>query len=140
MFYVGAYSTFSGNSKVETTKVKLVEKFGPHIGRGKRWLDEHKPKEIDGERYRAIVFALPPGFRLSNDVVKMAIKRFKCDWQTAKFHIYRERHVDIIGNKEDWQEFFPKEEAPKEADGGVILTGKEGAELAEQIKEAAASV
>jgi hypothetical protein len=139
MFYVGAYSTFHGKDKVETTKVKLLEKFGPHLGRGKRWLDEHKPKEIDGEKYRAIVFVLPRGFRLSNDVVKMAIKRFKCDWQTAKFHVYRESLVDVVGNKADWDEFFPAEEKKEEpqADGGVILTGKEGAELAAKIQEVA---
>lgn len=110
MFYVGAYTTFHGKSKVETTKVKLLEKFGPHRGRANRWLDAHKPKEIDGERYRAIAFVLPRGFRLSNDVVRLAVKKYNCDWQTAKFHVYREQLVDVIGNKEDWSEFFPSEE------------------------------
>jgi len=125
MFYVGAYSTFHGKDKVETTKVKLLEKFGPHLGRAKRWLDAHKPKEIEGERFRAIAFALPRGFRLSNDVVRDAVKRFKCDWQTAKFHVYREQLVDVIGNKEDWQEYFPAEEKKDDA-GNEPGIGHEG--------------
>jgi hypothetical protein len=144
MFYVGVYSTFHGKDKVETTKVKIVEKFGPHAGRGKRWLDAHPPKQDGDDKYRAIVFVLPRGFRLSNDVVKLAANRFKCDWQTAKFHVYRECLVDVIGNKDDWQEFFPKE-APTEAqpntqDGGYVLPGKEGAELAAEVREIAESV
>ena len=124
MFLVGSYSTFAGASKVETTKVKLVEKFGPHPKRANRWLDAHPPKEIDGDKYRSIVFVLPRNFRLSNDMVQAAIKRFKCDWQTAKFHVYREHLVDVIGNKADWLEFFPKEEekkAPEAIDCGAAM-------------------
>jgi hypothetical protein len=128
-FFVGAHTSFRGKEKslVNDTKVRILEKLGHSSGRAKRFLNTHKPLKViehvpdkDGNpvgverHYRAIVFKMPNGYRLQNDVVRAIIKDLKCDWQTAKFHAYRIAAQDVVGNQEDWPELFPKEESTAE--------------------------
>lgn len=107
MFYVGVMSTFKGKKEAGGTSVLLLEKLGHSQGRAKRFLDTHPLIEVDGEKNRSVVFVLVDNFRLSNDIIREAIKQYKCSWQTAKFHIYREAAKDVMGNKADWVELFP---------------------------------
>ena len=110
MFFVGAYSTFSGADSVENTKVKILEKLGHSAGRATRFLNTHRPAMYNAVQYRAVVFVLPEKFRLPNDLIHATIKHYKCDWDTAKFHCYRLAAVDVTGNKEDWQDKFKEQD------------------------------
>lgn len=122
MFYVGTYSTFCGKDSVHLTKVKEVEKLGHSAGRAKRYLNAHKPLTVNhnpaglgcGDIYRGVVFVLSDRFRLNNEVIQMAMRELKCDWQTAKFHCYRVGATDVIGNKEDWADLFPTQQSTAE--------------------------
>jgi hypothetical protein len=108
MFYVGAVSSFKG--KTEPSNVTILEKLGHSQGRAKRFLDTHPPIQVNGALNRSIVFILTDNFRLRNDLIQLAIRQYKCNWPTAKFHLYREGALDVMGNKADWADIFP--EAP----------------------------
>ncbi len=123
LLYVAAYSSFSGKEKAEASLVTIIEKCGGSVGRANRFIDEHRPKVIDGVEYRAIVFVMPNGFVLRNDVIQLTMRQFKCDWQTAKFHIYRERAINVIGRETDWAGVIPKkaEDQTVEVPPAVVL-------------------
>jgi hypothetical protein len=105
MFYVGAFTTFAGRTQPNGgVRVKLLEKLGKSKGRAIRFLKEHKRQDSDGATLRAVVFALSPRFILRNDAIQETIKRYKCDWATAKFHLYREHALDVVATKEEWPE------------------------------------
>jgi len=111
MLYVGAYVHFVGEEKSLQTKIRTIETLGHSRGRAERFLDSHPPIALtDGEHYRAIVFAMPEGFRLRNDVIKLTIRKYNCDWQTAKFHCYRLAAQDAIGRQDVWQDLHTKQQ------------------------------
>lgn len=108
MFYVGVVSSFTGTVNAEKTQVSLLEKLGHSHGRAKRFLDSHKPHDVNGVMHRAIVCVLSDRFRLNNEVIGLAIKQYQCSWLTAKFHIYRISAREVMGNKVDWVDIFPE--------------------------------
>lgn len=130
MFFVGVMSTFKGSKEKGDAKVLLLEKLGHSQGRAKRFLDTHPPLDVNGETNRSVVFVLPDNFRLQNDIIREAIKQYKCSWNTGKFHIYREAAKDVMGNKADWVELFPDEPStatiPEDIQAGNIDTNQVG--------------
>lgn len=116
MFLVGAYAAYEGADKARFTKVRKLEKLGYSTGRAERFLKEHASKEFDGDRYRALVFVLPPKFILRNDIIRTTIKAYQCDWETAKFHVYRLAAVNVLGKQDVWADVLTAaEEAEKAA-------------------------
>jgi len=111
MFYVGVVSSFKGKAEAAGSQCLLLEKLGHSQGRAKRFLDTHPPIAVNGIQHRSVVFVLPDNFRLRNDIIQLSIRQYKCNWQTAKFHIYREAAGDVMGNKADWLELFPDEKS-----------------------------
>lgn len=111
MFYVGVYCVYEGANKAGQSLVKVLDKLGPHPGRAERFLVEHPPTEKDGNKYRAMVLVLPPSFRLRNDVIASAVKAYRCDWQTAKFHCYRLAAVNVLGKQDVWSDVLAEAEA-----------------------------
>ncbi len=118
MFYVGIVSSFASKAESAKASCSILEKLGHSKGRAIRFLDSHTSYEREGVKHRPVVFVLPDAFRLNNEVIKLSVRQYKCTWQTAKFHIYREMAVDVLASKEDWAEFFP---AATEAGAPVVL-------------------
>ena len=121
MFYVGVVSSFKGKPTAGESHCAILEKLGHSQGRAKRFLDEHTPVEINGVKNRSVVFVLPDSFRLRNDLIQLSIRQYKCTWQTAKFHIYREAALDVMGNKQDWLEMFPEPKAAEPVAEDIIV-------------------
>jgi hypothetical protein len=138
MFYVGVVSSFKGKADGEGSQCAKIEKLGSSQGRAKRFLNEHKPVVIQGVKNRACVFVLPNGFRLRNDLIGLSIRQYKCDWTTAKFHIYREAAQDVVGNKQDWAEFFPEDDTATPP--GVLASPTEAAAVQTEAPEAVVSL
>ncbi len=107
MFYVGAYTTFAGAKPGNNTEVKTLEKLGHSRGRAERFLDQHPRMDVGGKSYRAVIFQLPNGFILRNDMIRLAMEKYECDWSTAKFQIYREASQDVLARRKDWPEIEP---------------------------------
>lgn len=122
MFYVGVVSSFKGKAEAAGSQCVIIEKLGHSQGRAKRFLDTHPPLDISGVAHRSVVFVLPDGFRLRNEIIQLSIRQYKCTWQTAKFHIYREAAADVMGNKADWVDLFPEEQSTA-ADPGSVQAG-----------------
>jgi len=108
MFYVGVYLHYEGSEKAKEATVKVIEKLGHSRGRADRFLNSYPTLETDGKKFRALVLVLPDRFRLSNDVIKMSMRAYECDWQHAKFHAYRMSCQDVVGNQDVWSDIFPK--------------------------------
>lgn len=125
MLYVGAYSSFNGvRGSKEPVHVRALEKLGHSRGRGERFLKEWRRQEqvrvtdkIDPEDgrhmvvtdiYRALIFMLPEGFRLRNDIVQQFCQNYHCGWTEAKFHVYRLSAIDVMGKSDDWREYLEK--------------------------------
>jgi hypothetical protein len=113
MFYVGVVSAFKTRAESADNVVFLLEKLGHSAGRARRFLDTHPPKQV-GEAdcpvlSRAVVFVLPEGYRQQNDLIRQAMRTYACDWVTAKYHVYRQAAVDVIGNRADWAGIAPDE-------------------------------
>jgi len=126
MFYVGVVSSFKGAPQAGGTRCLSLAKLGHSQGRAKRFLDTHPPVLVKEEKNRAVVFVLPEGFRLRNDLIQLAIRKYHCDWQTAKFHIYREAALDVMGNKADWLELFPETSPLTDPSADAALSPTEG--------------
>lgn len=129
MFYVGVHVVYEGASKARFSKVRLLDKLGRSSGRAERFLVNNPPVEKQGERYRAMVLVLPPKFVLRNDVIQAAVKAYRCDWQTAKFHCYRLAAVNVLGKQDVWADVMT---AASEAEAAMQST----ANPPEQILEA----
>jgi hypothetical protein len=102
MFYVGVHVVYEGADKARFSKVRLLDKLGRAQGRAERFLVNNPPVEKQGLRYRAMVLVLPPKFVLRNDMIQAAVKAYQCDWQTAKFHVYRLAAVNVLGKQDVW--------------------------------------
>lgn len=121
MFYVGIVSSFANKKEAVGVQCSVLEKLGHSLGRAHRFLNTHPPKEINGARQRAVVFVLPDGFRLRNDLIQLSIRQYKCSWEAAKFHIYREAAHDVMGNRADWLDLFPPD-APTDIEPAINPT------------------
>lgn len=119
MFYVGVYVNYNGANEASKAVVKKLEKLGHSIGRGERFLKQHPPK-IDGDlKFRAMVLQLPNGFILRNDVIQQTMRVYKCDWETAKFHVYRLSATNVLGKQDVWDDVLT---AAKEAEERMLST------------------
>ena len=121
MFYVGVYVHYEGSEKAKEARVKVVEKLGHSRGRAERFLNSHPVVEVDGFKYRALVMVMPDRFRLSNDVIKLSMRAYECDWQNAKFHCYRMSAQDVIGNKDVWPDIFPQKKKEEKKEQPLII-------------------
>jgi hypothetical protein len=117
MFYVGVHASYEGADKARFTKVRLLDKLGRSAGRAERFLVNNPPVQKQGLLYRSMVLVLPPKFILRNDQIQVAIKAYQCDWQTAKFHVYRLAAVNVLGKQDVWSD---------------VLTAANAAEAAQQ--------
>lgn len=109
MFFVGVICRFNGMDQVEKAEVSLVEKLGRSKGRAIRFINDHPMRAgHSGVVWRALAFILPDRFRLSNDMIQDAMHRFKCDWQLAKFHCYREHSLDFMVKTTEWPDLIQK--------------------------------
>lgn len=129
MFYVGVHVSYEGSNKALFSKVRLMDKLGQSQGRAERFLVNNPPVHQDGLQYRAMVLVLPTKFILSNDMIRAAVKAYRCDWQTAKFHVYRLSAVNVLGKQDVWDDVLT---AAKEAEAAMQST----ANPPEQILEA----
>ena len=102
MFYVGIVSSFASKTEAAKASCSILEKLGHSKGRAIRFLGSHTSYEREGVKHRPVVFVLPDAFRLNNQLIQLSMRQYKCTWQTAKFHIYREMAVDVLASKEDW--------------------------------------
>ena len=138
MFFVGTLSTFAGTNSVVPTRLKHMEKLGHSAGRAKRYLNEHKSFQNEDGLYRPVVFVLHNSFRLQNDIIRQTMKMFKCDWQHAKFHIYRMSALDVIGNPQDWKELVPQEQST--ADPKAELLSETAVDTNQPVEQEVASI
>jgi hypothetical protein len=111
MFYVGVFAHYDGTDKASDARVTKLEKLGHSLGRGERFLNQHPPQEVDGRRYRALIFQMPDRFILRNDVIQKTMRVYQCDWQTAKFHCYRLAATNIFGKQDVWADALAAAEA-----------------------------
>ena len=143
MFFVGAYTSFAGQKQAQGTQVLELDKLGRSRGRAERFLKTHPRKDLaDNTTFRAVIFALSEGFTLRNDSIREMMQRMKCDWATAKFHLYREAARDVVATRSEWPELNPNPEVPplptQEYGGVEVLRGPAGV-LAQPAVEHVAS-